>query len=393
MLTSTQIPAAKDGKKDNPYRLVPGADRSCSENCWTRAFGPPPPAKKVDTKQKLLDAPKQNRYLPGDMWGLTVVAIAKSVPPIMGGRGRYVHVLQLLFSLCCLALSIYLQVQLLLWVDHYEVEFDIARVQNDYRKYHKSVFDASGMLAPDIWYHYAIEANYKWAKQLCHSGVSNMAILGVQLFLWTLRSLGELRKIRRIWRYVGQVPPLPADATFKDVVVPKPETGGEEIIALNCITRYSLYLLVVLPKIALTCYLLWVGLSWLTSSTSMSDLLLDVLSLQFVVAIDTLILWAFFPQGTVDSVQFTSIAPPKPVDDEEEKKQRVTDYHCSVCFCTLVMLVVVGYMFGAQQVLPGYTWDISLTACDEINVRESELVCRPFEKDCFPKGTGFAITR
>merc|ERR1711957_817943 len=67
------------------------------------------------------------------------------------------------------------------------------------------------------------------------------------------------------------------------------------IVALTRQTRSMLFSLVCLPKLAISIALLFLGYAWLSATTSFEDLLMNTVSMEFVLHIDELFFTTFLP--------------------------------------------------------------------------------------------------
>merc|ERR1712032_1664195 len=73
------------------------------------------------------------------------------------------------------------------------------------------------------------------------------------------------------------------------------ESEQQTIIALTQQTRSMLFVLVCLPKIIISGALLFLGYAWLSATTSFESLVMNTVSMEFVLRIDELFYATFLP--------------------------------------------------------------------------------------------------
>merc|ERR1719464_2372369 len=69
------------------------------------------------------------------------------------------------------------------------------------------------------------------------------------------------------------------------------------IVALTTKTRLTLLILVCLPKLAISLFLLVLGCKWLSATTSFEALVMNTMAMEFVLHVDELLYEAFLPVG------------------------------------------------------------------------------------------------
>lgn len=160
-----------------------------------------------------------------------------------------------------------------------------------------------------------------------------------------------------------------------------------EIIGLTCLSRSMLYLMVVLPKLAINLILAGIGLQWLTSTENFADLILNALALEFVIGIDEQILEFFLPARCSKSLESTKFAYPSAgsKSQDDELKGMVSDYIRNIVYFGVTVGLTFCYLNYGQQVLPHHKFDIQ-EHCGLWFLNRFTPKCTMFEDGCFPFG-------
>merc|ERR1712217_376111 len=132
------------------------------------------------------------------------------------------------------------------------------------------------------------------------------------------------------------------------------------IIALTSRTRTMLCILVCVPKLAISVYLLILGCKWLSATTSFEALVMNTMAMEFVLHIDELLYEAFLPAGyrrQVSDINF--FLPNSIMSTEELKRQELWSYGKAIfSLCGAVGFVFLWADF-LQVVLPQDISDVT----------------------------------
>merc|ERR1740121_1091958 len=139
--------------------------------------------------------------------------------------------------------------------------------------------------------------------------------------------LNELRTAQRMFSHIYSLPPssLCSDMlAFQDCIQFE---GRCCIVGLTRWARVLLYLLVFLPKFAISCFLLHIGSRWLITG-SFSDTILNSLALGFVIEIDDLLFATVLPIAMQTQVRNTKffVAEPKVQHLHEVDQRQLEGY-------------------------------------------------------------------
>jgi len=344
-----------------------------------KAKAPPPKAAGMSLSWR---QNTEYRDLPQDTWSMFFLALVRDFWAYQRSKGVYLRGLRLTFALLSLLLTTAMQIAIPYWVSSYVVNPAIHQIQNHYKAFRSAVYDGQGFLEERQWMQFAD------ARAICKYGIMDLRFLGAVLFLWSARMLYEIREIIRFTSHVRQVKNVPATTDEEGMIDVKKINAGEEIHiirGLPTLVAALVQVFICLPKLLVTLYIGWVGLTWLTATQSFRELLLNALALEFVTNIDELVVLCAFPESTLEYIRSTKLAMPAPAKTEAEQVGQVrSDYHGSLILMLLTGLFVYCYIYYLQQVIPFYEGDLNIQLCSRFY--SGSRICGPFQKGCFPYG-------
>lgn len=326
------------------------------------------------------------------MWGVTILVTIKDLPLILTCQADIVSWMRGFFGVCGMAVNLWLQLTVLWYVEVFIVGQAVHDTQKDYAQYHREVFNKDGSFSPEKWHQW--DGPY---MALCNLAMSKMHFTVAIVFMWTARMLGEVRSIERLSRDIWAIPPLPNDAETADMLWEVKDDAGESefrVIALSRLTRVSIYLLVIIPKLVIAAILMYIGCRWLAATESFSDLILNALALEFVIGTDELVYDNFAPQRMCQWLDVTKMQHVKTTASDisavakEETSEIVKVYAKSILYMVACGAWAFYYLTKIQQVIPGFTHDIH-EHCGGWFLKRYQPPC-PFGEanpgKCFPFG-------
>lgn len=179
------------------------------------------------------------------------------------------------------------------------------------------------------------------------------------LFLWTLTCTRELQKcFHDLQTFICNTERCTTmlDAFDRE----KMEDGGDFVITrLTMKVKALLALLIIIPRGAITCYLLWLGCRWLLATNEFQELLINAVALEFVLTLKETMYMTLVPKRSQIDLDSTKKLPPI-----KTAGSHWTSFTSSIIWGVLAALWVTLYMGvphvfnGLQQVLPDYKWDV-----------------------------------
>ena len=127
--------------------------------------------------------------------------------------------------------------------------------------------------------------------------------------------------------------------------------------------RWALYLILLLPKMAISMTLLTIRTVWLAATDSFADLILNAIALEFVSAIDELLFEAMLPASISGDLEETKLwRKQKPLTAAENEAKILGGYKRSCMYFFGTMIAVYCYTMYGQSlpiigVFPGYAHD------------------------------------
>uniref|UniRef100_A0A7S2IPD6 Uncharacterized protein n=1 Tax=Zooxanthella nutricula TaxID=1333877 RepID=A0A7S2IPD6_9DINO len=137
------------------------------------------------------------------------------------------------------------------------------------------------------------------------------------------------------------------------------EMGGDFVIArLTRSMKLTLTVLVIIPRLGIASYLLWVGCRWLLATNNFSDLILNAVALEFILCLKDVLYTAIVSRRSMLDLEATNI---KPANAKEPESLAV--FIGTLTWAIIGAVWVLGYMGwpghqGWQRVLVDYQWDV-----------------------------------
>lgn len=324
---------------------------------------------------------------PADTWGVMMYVIVKDLGEMADGEFTSARVVRVAYASVIMAINLVLQFMILWWVFEYVVIPSEASLQKHYALFHRDCFDVGGSFNAKKWATFDAEIK----QSLCQVALSQPSFMAAILFLWTLAMLSEFHENLRLHRHIMQMTVLPRSIKHGHQVI-ESETGEMTafLVALSWKSRALLYVLIVIPKYMIIFVLTFIGWTWLSSSESFADLILNSLALGFVVTIDDLMFVSLFPEKVTERVSSLKLAVPANTYDSDDEKIKAQDADVQKSICrslTLVVsaMVVLAMFIRWQTVLPGYEHELGHLCSNRLQ----ELPCSVgtyLRHGCFPKG-------
>lgn len=323
------------------------------------------------------------KAIPCDMWGVAIMTLTRDLGDILIGSHCGKHLVRFLYSFSCAILNLGLQLLLLWYVYKFVVGASVWQIQGSYAQFHVEVFDMNKKFNTTAWRDFDAGAR----DDLCSAVLNKPSFLGIVLFLWVGRMMGEFKTCVRLFENINALATVPSEAFSYQCVVER--EGDHQIIGMKCGTRFCIHMLVVMPKFVICIILTVIGLQWLTATESYDGLILNALALGFIVDIDENILNFFLPARCTANLEKTKFAYPSKGTLSEDKRltEMVADYIRNIIYLLLSASIAVIYVGYLQQVLPSFEHDID-HHCGAWFENRFIAECTPFMKGCFPFGPG-----
>lgn len=274
------------------------------------------------------------------------------------------------------------------WLGHLVLLPEIRSVQITYETYHLASFN----LTTHEFNKTGFDSLGDQRDEVCQLALAKEFFLCANIFLWTTKCISEFRLIERRWKAVARLPRLPEALDYTCMVRKECDEAGENWneyrVAIICLTRpirFLLYGLVLIPRILITLYLLFLGCMYLTATESFTDLILNSLVMAFVYDIDEMVLECFLPlrlaKHLLNNVMIMTPGSKSRKGTTDQFKSIEITYGKSMV-TLLVSIVFLVVFINFQPVLPGYKWDVG-ARCEEFMSTSRTIPCAPWELNCF----------
>jgi len=195
-------------------------------------------------------------------------------------------------------------------------------------------------------------------SEVCNIPLSQPPFFFMVSFIWTLTCVAEIKKVNDL--FYELVIALPTSGSMDGaIIVEALDEDGDglknEKVIVHLTMKIKLFVtfLVLLPRLLITAYLLFLGNRWLLATNDFSEMVLNAVALEFVLLLKDLLYITLVPDRNKRDVQHTEIKVAL-------KKQPASYWLFLGTFVWGAMsaLWCLVYMSNLQQVLPEYKWDV-----------------------------------
>lgn len=328
-----------------------------------------------------------NIELEPDTFGLSICSLVRDLSFVARSRGTAVNRWsRLAKSTFLLVMCLTIQVFLLSQVKRFVSAMAVHDIRKTYDKFQHVMYDGhtevvfthpfverrgiGGKYGPyfNVSKFGELEPGVRAAA--CHIPLSEPMFFWTVLFIWTLTCASELRKTYEI---TSELICNTETIDSMSYALKDEEVSGEVavIVGLTRGVKALIVFLVILPRLGIICFLVWVGCRWLLATNNFSDLILNSVALEFILCLKDVIYMALVPRRSMLDLQNTTI---QPMDKKEPESIRVF-------MGTLVWVLVAAgwvtiymgsgalHLRGLQQVLRGFQWNVHDVCVSWIAVR------------------------
>jgi len=210
----------------------------------------------------------------------------------------------------------------------------------------------------------------------CQIPLSQPDFFFIVLCIWSLTCMSEMRKSVNLFQSL--IMNTENCQSMGDSLTTSEE--GELLIArLTINLKVLIMALVIIPRVSITCYLLWLGCRWLLATTDFGDLILNAVALEFILMLKDLLFSSLVTLRNKLDLGRTKVMP-----RFAKEGATITAFTRTIIYGVMSVLWVVIYMglppgylpafvshhfHGLQTVLPDYKWDVHDVCVDWIKWR------------------------
>lgn len=179
------------------------------------------------------------------------------------------------------------------------------------------------------------------------------------LLIWTLVCCAEMRHTFEL--AISLVWATPTISTMAEATVETPDNTDEAVVVvgLTIIVKLIAVFFILIPRLIVSCILLWLGCRWLTGTMGFSDVLQNAVTLEFILLCKDLFYSTMAPHHNKMETRNTLILP-----HADRERPTISVFLGAFVWGVISITWVLLYIEVFQQVLPEYRWDIH-DACSD----------------------------
>mmetsp|Transcript_77977 Transcript_77977/g.172814 ORF Transcript_77977/g.172814 Transcript_77977/m.172814 type:complete len:377 (-) Transcript_77977:99-1229(-) len=308
-----------------------------------------------------------------DMFGMTVCALVRDFYFLEkrpeSGTARFAR---LGLTLGLLFICVTLQVALLGKIKRYVSASAVHDIRIAYDAYEMHMYNVTFL--SENGKHRGVEGTFNedafdtlsfhMQTAVCQIPMSQPNFFFLILCIWSLTCLAEIKKSVDLFQSLI-LQPEHCESMVDSMCWSNEYESGDLIVArLTRRLKMLIMMLVIIPRLCITGYLLWVGCRWLLATNNFSDLILNAVALEFILVLKELIYRSLMTLRNKLDLGRTKVLPRYP-----KEQATVQAFTRTIVYGLLAVLWVVIYMGiphvfnGFQTVLPDYKWDVN-EACE-----------------------------
>lgn len=322
------------------------------------------------------DAPIPEEAFDEDMFGMMVVALIRDFFYMSIGKGTLSSRLARFgttFGLLgiCIGTQVFLLVKITDFVSARAVhDIRIAYDEYEVHMYNETYLTVNGKhrgldghFVPENFRSLTAEQQ----ASACRIPLSQPDFFFVVLLIWTLTCIGEIKACLHL--FVQLAATLGTCANMEEAKwSPEEDAGADDkgehddhefiIKALPLWLKAVIFVFVIIPRLGITTFLLWVGCRWLLATNNFADLILNAVALEFILLLKEMMYRVLVPHRNKIDLGGTFI---KTSTREPPSAKAFTQ---TLSWLLVAFAWVVSYMGiphhvdGWQMVLPDYRWDL-----------------------------------
>lgn len=349
----------------------------------------------------------QEVRLPSDAYGATIYALIYDAREILSrsddAKPVFMNLYRLLYVLMILFVNYVFQFFLLYAITEHVVQPSVHRVQAVYQQFHAKYFSEDGDFLVEHWdADVADIGDLRYKHRLCQMVFSNILFLSVILMLWVMIMVIEARKNLQLLVDLNRLPTSRDSRTSVVSITSKGSGDGNDdeaeaedkisIVSLTPCVRVLTILLIILPKFLINFGLTVIGMIWLSATESFSDVILNSLSLQFVVGINDHLFESCMPETYMEEIEKVVLSiPRKKLTLDEEVEQDWKSWKRSTFFFIFIPVFVFTYLKCLQflpfiGILPYFKEDMNQACSSYLSEHTMRLCEDGFSHECFLYG-------
>jgi len=335
-----------------------------------------------------------NTDLESDLYGLSTCALVRDLTLFAQHKGhRLLHQVRLGQSILLLVACLVFQKILLNQVLFHVCNKAVHDIRMAYSDFEQKVYEGhmvmissepfpqfrglGGVTGPHFNASVFHELDLQEQAEICRIPLTQPPFIMTVLFIWTLTCVAEFRKARDMF-YSIVVNTERTESMLHSMVQNEDascDDSDEMVIArLTRSVKALLFCLVILPRVYITGFLLWIGCRLLVATSNFSDVLLNACALEFILLLKDLLYLVCVPRKTAYDLDNTKLMP-----SQLKEPDSLRVFLGATWWAVFALAVVFGYIGvhfgpgsyvnGVQVILPEYQWDAHVVCQEWVAIR------------------------
>jgi len=301
--------------------------------------------------------------LPEDAYGMTIACIVRDLRHLTkesGSKYKATRLLRMLAALKLLVCNITLQTFILVCIARLssaKAVFDIRSAYSEFEQHmyaghvHQTV-NGGARGEDDKYFNASLfdSLTDETKEGACRIPLAQPYFLFVLLLIWSFLVVSEVRNASTLFsRLVLGTQAVPSMAASTQRI-------GHDIDVIVSLThgvKAFIAIFVILPRLLMASFLLWLGCRWLLATNDFQNLALDTVGLEFILLLKDLLYRTLVPERVKRDTCRTHVSI-----QNEAVRPSLFSFLGTFVWGIVAVAWVYAYMFALQHVLPEYRWDV-----------------------------------
>lgn len=320
-------------------------------------------------------------------YGMAICSLIRDSFRISTGEPlKKVRRARLSVSFCILLLTLILQAVVLRYVKIYVTASEIHSIRESYSTYEMQIYGEENCTLTTHGHHRGKfdylafpgidEAKIRFNKlghddkfDICRIPFSQPVFFMAILFVWTLTCVAELKAA--FYEFLKVIlDTYTVSSMSKACERYNPDDPNDlTIVGLPCFMKVLLTVIIFVPRVCISCLLLWMGCRFLMGTVDFSNLVLNACALAFLLDLRSYIYLAVTPIRNKLDLERTHIQPITRIPKMHKSGKEICGLMSALWYFLLSAAWVLLYMYKLQDVLPQYKWDVHEVCLEFITKR------------------------
>jgi len=329
---------------------------------------------------------RENKEPEMDTYGFAVVSLIRDAQQIALGKQTSLRVSRILAAIGLVLFTTGLQCFIMWYIKTLVIAKWVTDIREDYSDYQDHMYGGHTLLNMNGKHRgqdgYFQPGNFDsldndLKERVCNIAFSQPGFFGAVLLIWTLTVIGEIRKMLAdmnslVFR-TKTLKTMEHALVDMDLDIPDDDPENRWVVdGLTPIVKFFIMFLVIIPRMAMTLVLLWLGCRFLAATNDFGDMVLNAVALEFVLMLKDLLYLTIVPDRNKREIQHINIRPSSESDHASYWK-----YLGSFSWLVVAFAWIFFYVFWLQMVLPAYKWDVRGPCTAYIKVRYNDAPTTP----------------